>query len=180
MSSQYLSIADAAAAKHKLTRELAVHLDTSKREESRIRFELSLAEQAIQVASQGIDLQLISVAESVIYVGGSYTNAGEDKRSVLDDAIAQIATGEKQSRSNLWSEYFGTKDYAHWHGQRSDHGYGYGPRHGSVIFSIGFKLPVRDRCPQELTEEERQACVYYLTNLERIQSERAKATGAKP
>ena len=33
--------------------------------------------------------------------------------------------------------YYGIKDYAHFGDQREDHEYGRGPRHGSIVFSIG-------------------------------------------
>jgi hypothetical protein len=53
-----------------------------------------------------------------------------------------------------------------------------GPRHGHIIFSIGLKRDVRNRDPQLLTDEEREACVYLLTNLEQVQSAKCNTVAA--
>lgn len=174
----YTSISEAAAAQHRLAGALANHIAAAKAEEQRLRAELSAAQQAIAVSATGFDLGQIAVAESVLFMRGSYANAGEDRASVVRDAIAEIATGEKAGYHSLWTSALGTKDYARWHGQRSDHEYGYGPEHGSVIFQIGLRKEVLKRDPQTLTATERNACVYYLTNLERIQAERVRAVVA--
>jgi len=42
-----------------------------------------------------------------------------------------------------------------------------GPRHGSIIFEIGLTKEARQR---DLSAEETDAAIYYLVNLERIQS----------
>ncbi len=62
--------------------------------------------------------------------------------------------------------------YDRWYGQRSDHDYGMGPRHGSIIFRIGLVSDARHR---ELTSAERDAAVYYLMNLEAIQAAKVEA-----
>lgn len=171
----YTSIADAAAARHRLSGALAAHLQASHNEEQRLRAELAKAQAAIAVSSAGIDLTQVAAAEVVVYVRGAYVEAGSDRATVVRDAIAEIATGEKQGYRGLWFEAFGTKSYAQWHGQRCDNEYGYGPKHGSVIFQVGLRDSVRAREPQALTDAERNACVYYLTNLEQIQAQRARS-----
>jgi hypothetical protein len=174
MSTVFTRIDEAAAAKHRLTAELSAHLDASRKEEARLRNEIKVADAAVRVGAEGFDLDRIALAERTIYVSGQYAKAGEARDGVVRDAIAQIATGEKQGYRGLWLEAFNTKDYAHWHGQRSDHEYGFGPKHGSIIFSVGIRQEVRSRDPKEFTDAEKEACVYYLTNLERIQMARTE------
>lgn len=173
MSGLYANIADAAAALTLLTEQLQAHAASTKAEDSRLRSEIADARLAIGAGTAGFDLALIALAETVLEVRGQYTRAGEDRASVIRDALAQVATGKKQGYRDLWSCAFGTKNYAHWCGQRADHEYGYGPKHGSVVFSVGLRSDIRARLPQELTEAERIACVYFLTKLEEIQAVRA-------
>ncbi|MCC8492392.1 hypothetical protein ABQW67_19790 [Xanthomonas hortorum] len=170
----YTNIADAAAARHRLGMKLAAHLKASSVEEARIRKEILSAQEAIALVSGGVDLDQVQIAESVLDVYGVYASAGNDRASVITDAIAEIATGAQQNHKSLWSEYFGTKSYAHWHGQRCDCTHGYGPSHGSMIFSVGYRTSIRARDPRQLSEAERIACVYYLANLEAIQAFRQK------
>lgn len=175
MSTAYATISDAAAARHRLASELANHLQSSKKEEARLRQELEHAHAAVRVGSAGLDLAAIALAESILEVRGQYEKAGSDRAGVLRDAVAEIATGEKQGYRGLWVESFGTKAYAHWYGQRCDCQYGMGPSHGSLIFTVGLRREVRERMPRELTQAERDACVYYLENLQAIQARRAQS-----
>jgi len=117
----------------------------------------------IEVNKSGLDPAKISLAKQVVNVSGSYERAGKDRASVISDAIAWFATGESPSYHQLDTAYFGTKNYASWHGQRSDHEWG-GPKHGSIIF----KVELRDRAAK-ITPEQKEACIYYLANIEKIQ-----------
>lgn len=171
----YRSIAEAAAARHRIGIALEAHIKAAQSAETQLRAELKAACAAVSTASAGLDLAKIAEAESILEVRGKYATAGQDRASVLRDAVAQIATGEKCGYSDLWEVNFGTKDYSGWHGQRSDHTPFCGPRHGSIIFSIGLHQEVRNRAPRQLTDAERDACVYYLENLEAIQASREKA-----
>lgn len=172
----YANIADAAAAETRLSAELAKHLATSKATESSLRAQIAFAKQAVAVGAAGIDLAQIAAAEAVLEIGGRYANGGEERAGVIRDAIAEISTGEKGPRySSLWERYFGTKNYDRWRGQRVDCTYGCGPTHGSVVFSVGLRRDIRSREMEVLTDAERIACVYYLTNLEAIQAHRAQA-----
>lgn len=126
---------------------------------------------AIGNAVGGMDLGLIALAESVIYVKGSYEKAGEDRARCIQAAINDLA----DDRKNLKREYFGTKDYDRWHGQTSNHPYMMGPRHGYVIFEIGLQKGFRAPHGRDLTPEEATAAIYYLHNLEKIQKSRNTA-----
>lgn len=133
---------------------------------------LFFARQAVKFEDNGIDQRKVDLAKTIIEVRGTYVRGGDSKASVIADAKRQFIEGIlPQSGEHLWKQFFGTKSYEHWHGQRSDHPYGYGPKHGSTIFSVGVRSDIRrDRAPFDLTDAELDAVIYYLTNIERIQA----------
>lgn len=117
----------------------------------------------VRQGSAGLDLTRIEIAERVLSVRGTYANGGEKRDSVVEDAISDIARGPFILRRG----YMGTKNYDKWLGQRCDCNYGFGPSHGSIVFAIG----LRDLGEAtSITDEERDACLYYLSNLIAIQS----------
>lgn len=129
--------------------------------------------QQIRMAGAALDLEKIALAESLIYVHGQYTKAGEDRAYVLDKAIRYMIDS---AGAPLWRRYLGTKDYDRWHGQNVEPEYFMGPSHGYVIFEIGINQSVRDkREAGSLTPEEIEACLYYLGALEIIQKAKAEA-----
>lgn len=142
-----------------------------------LRAEYAQAAERAQMIGTGIDEEKVLHAEHIIYVYGSYANGGEDRASVIEDAITDILSGG----AKLKREHFGTKSYDRWYGQRSDHTYGCGPRHGSIIFDVGLSKSVRSRSDDApLTPEEIEIAIYYLRNIERIQAAKnaAKSAGA--
>jgi hypothetical protein len=109
----------------------------------------------------------------MIYVRGSFKEAGDDRQYALSKAISALAS---YNGGFLWREYVGTKDYADWHGQYVDTPYGMSPTYGYVIFAIGLNQSIRDhRACGNLTPEEIEACLYYLGALELIQASKAAA-----
>lgn len=136
-----------------------------------ICYEKRIANEEIQRILMNLDSAIILHAEHIIYVRGNYQKAGEDRASCREGAIQQILKGG----GTLFEEYYGTKNYDRWHGQGSNHPYWAGPSHGSIIFEIGLTKPVRARTEKTLTEEEINACIYYLRNLEKIQEANALA-----
>lgn len=138
-----------------------------------LKDEYRLAEERIQLSAGGLDEAKIDHAEHVLYVMGSYADAGSERAVAMENAKAAILAGG----GTLFQEYQGTKSYDRWHGQWIACDYGYGPKHGSVIFSIGLTDATRKREPKKLDDQEIESCLYYLNNLERIQA--AKATARK-
>lgn len=100
-----------------------------------------------------MDETKVQIAESVLRFSQGFSRLD---KSVIKRAIEDIANGCKE----LSYQYLGIKDYAHWTGQRSDHNYGYGPKHGYIVFSIGLKQP-----NQSLSSVEQEASIYYLYQL---------------
>jgi len=88
--------------------------------------------------------------------------------NLLQDAIDDIATAKGAMRR----EYFGLKDYDRWDHQRCDCEYGYGPRHGNIVFMVGLTDDARSH--PGLTLQERDDAIWYLRNLVRIQRAEAK------
>ena len=139
---------------------IKAHDDDAIRERARLNKTLSDVRHLIGNAKAGLDNDRIANALSILKVRGTYTNGGQDRASVIRDAIDWLATGKCAAYQGLDCADFGTKSYDAWYGQRSDHEWG-GPRHGSIIFQIGLKDRVR-----ELTEEDRSAAIYFLLNIE--------------
>lgn len=109
----------------------------------------------------GVDLVKIQLAEHVIFVSGSDQLYGDDSRAVRD-AIADLA----QNRgANLRKGYFGTKNYDRWSHQGVGlTRYGYGPKHGAIVFSVGI-VPTMREGARELKDEEIEAALYLLHQL---------------
>lgn len=169
------TIADYERRKNELRTERAEAEKTHKAKLDGINSEMILAQTEIERQLANLDSGLILHAEHIIYAG-NFKKAGDDRFKCLEEAIQRILAGG----GAMFHEYSGTKSYDRWNGQHSNHSYGMGPRHGSIIFQIGFTRPVRSREEKKLTEEEINACVYYLRNLERIQEAAEKAKAAVP
>ena len=52
-------------------------------------------------------------------------------------ALYDAADAVTNGGTRLWTEFIGLKAYDRWPCQRSDHTYGFGPKHGTTIASIG-------------------------------------------
>lgn len=136
--------------------------DRHKKQLSDLNNDLVETKRLIAASAEGIDLDALKLAESVLEIRGTYDKAGDDRAFALQKAIDDLANGAAW----LKKAYVGTKQYAHWHGQFVEHGYGMGPSHGSVIFSFGIR---RSELGRDLTDGEIEASLYYLRNLQRIQ-----------
>lgn len=80
----------------------------------------------------GIDIQRCIRAMENISVEGVCNN--RTRESLVEEAISKIVTNPENPFSK---EFLGLKNYAHFSDQRCDCSYGCGPRHGSIVFSIG-------------------------------------------
>lgn len=137
--------------------------DRHKKQLASLKNDLSETNRLIAASADGLNLDALKIAESVIEVRGAYDKAGDDRAFALQKAVDDLANGA----AALKKTYFGTKSYAQWHGQFVECSYGMGPSHGSVIFSIGIR---RSELGRDLSESEIEASLYYLRNLQRIQA----------
>lgn len=132
-----------------------------------INNKISATQEKINLFKNNLDIEKVKLAETVMRVYGNYKN-GEvgDRYSCVQDAIYWFTNLKpKGFARDLTDEYYGCKNYDRWTGQRSDHKYGFGPSHGSIVFRIG----LNKENESNLTEEGREACIYYLLNLQVIQ-----------
>lgn len=104
---------------------------------------------------QGIDVEKIQAARQIIRMVGRFADVG-DRRTMVSDAMTDIAKGGDKIRTR----YFGCKDYDRWSSQREDHPYGYGPRHGSIVFRIE-----KATDPGDWTSEQIEAALYVLQSM---------------
>lgn len=151
---------------------LAEHTKASDAETKRLLSEVRHYEDIVKMVEAGIDHEKISLARAVLSIYGLYKDGGTDRDTVIRDAVNQLATGipAREHYSDLWIQRLGTKNYDGWRGQRSDHEYGYGPRHGSICFGVGIVDSVRKRDLRILTADETEAAIYMLLNLDRVQA----------
>lgn len=167
-----MNLAEAVNQQTQARADLEALRETSKREEDRLQALIRQAGEVLMLSASGLDLSKIELAERIITVT-DYSRGGDARASCIQDAMRQFASGAALSAyKDLWRYYFGTKAYDRWHGQREDHEYGFGPRHGSTIFSVRLTADARNRKQSDLTAEEVEAVLHYLTNIEKIQSSR--------
>lgn len=141
-----------------------------------VKGQIQALEKSRNVVSDGLDLGLIEIAESCVDFRG---NPGDVRLGFHDSkysatarqqAVAYAIKVISESDDPMAKEYIGIKNYRGFGDQREDHSYGMGPRHGSIVFSIG-----RKNLEEKLTEEQRNACIYYLMNWGKIFASRNKA-----
>jgi hypothetical protein len=132
----------------------------------------------------GIDYERLDRARTIISVQGEVTktvlsspHGGERyghgvRATALAEAKADLANGgDKIGRC-----YFGVKNYDGFGDQRNDSEYGMGPRHGSIVFSIGLTPALRQRVRTgpALEDHEIEDALYLLSSLPKIEQLRAE------
>ena len=117
---------------------------------------------AIHVA--GVSVAQVEIAESVLRVKGILS--GAQRAKAVDEAIGYIATSDTPMKK----EFVGVKHYSGFSDQSCNCSYGCGPRHGSIVFAIE-SIKRKDAW----TGKERDAAIYYLSNLEKIQAAKTEA-----
>ncbi len=111
----------------------------------------------------GLDPLKIQQARCVLEIQGKPNTI--ERVNLVKEAINKLLNPE--SLNQMRKEYLGLKNYSGFGDQRHDGPYGTGPRHGSIVFSVGLTPAIRN-CA--ITDEEREAAIYYLLNLETIQA----------
>lgn len=168
---------------NELRTKLSAHLAESRQIEMDIKERIKNVSVALFSSEENIDFEKIALAKTIVCVEGLYSKGGEARDSVVRDAITYFATKHARrglSRrglyNDLWRCRYATKNYDRWQGQRADCEYGYEPRHGYICFSVGIVTYVRSELEfSDLTPEEIEASIYYLSNLEKVQEIEAKA-----
>ncbi len=119
----------------------------------------------LAISNSGLNISTIDLARKVLSIGGVYQPT-QGRDSVVSSAISDLAAGCQ----HMAKRFHGVKIYSGFGEQRCDCEYGYGPRHGSIVFSVGLLNP-----RTELTDEERDAAIYYLLNIKAVTEAEQKA-----
>ena len=132
---------------------------------SDLRSALQKAQIKVRMLKNNLNVEILIRAKELIQIEGNPYAQTDDvmkhgSNTIAQDAIIDIA----QDAPKLKMGYFGNKKYEGFY-QRSDHDYSFGPAHGSIV--DGIYLRVRDR---KLTDQEKDDCIYYLLNYEKIKS----------
>lgn len=109
----------------------------------------ALKQQYLLDPNQG---ELIQKALSILDIEVTYGYT-----SLFSAMKQDIITGRMVSLDG----YFGMKSYAHWTGQRSDHPYNYGPKHGMVTDRVGLQRPYRAG-ETPLSDEDKNTLLIFL------------------
>jgi len=168
-----MRISDLAKNVFDASKELKAENERHKQEIERLQAILDEANRLYKISLSGLVTDIVQTAEQIISVRGIYDRSG-DQISAVRDFIKWLATGECGFYSNPKTQYLGTKNYDRWSSQRWDCEYGMGPTHGSINFAI-YLHPDYRKDDVELTPEQKSACIYYLENLESIQSAKKAA-----
>lgn len=144
-------------------KELKLEKEKFQKIEKQLKDEIEELKRHEGLEQNNIDLDKVKLAESVILVQGNPYGETSDvtkfkRKPIVEHAIIDIANGCPY----LKRQFYGNKRYEGFY-QRTDCDYGMGPRHGSIVDRI--ELKVRDR---ELTDDEKDACIYYLKNYQKI------------
>jgi hypothetical protein len=135
----------------------ALHKEYKEKDEQ-LQMEITGLNLHINQLKAGLNLETIAAAEKVIYVRGKANSA--QRLISIKEAKDAIITGEEKFRSG----FKGVKVYASFGEQNCNLEYGYGPKHGTMVFEVG--LLIRDRL---LTDDEAECALYYLENIQAIQ-----------
>ena len=133
------------------------------KEKALLSDKLKKTNEAISLLADGVDYDRVLLALDIIEVRGECSD--KNKKHLASIVMSDLSSGCEK----LKKQFFGYKVYSGFGEQRSDHGYGYGPRHGSIVFHIGLKKP-----REELTPEQIEDCIYLLCNIDSLE----KATKA--
>jgi hypothetical protein len=105
---------------------------------------------------ENIDIDKVKTATALVYVSGLKWVGCGDTIDAIDDAIADAVIGFAKLRK----EFIGCKNYDRFTCQRSDHPYGYGPKHGSIVF----RIELLDKL-YSCSDEQLDCCIYFLQKL---------------
>lgn len=112
---------------------------------------------------ENIDISTYNNAKRFIEIKGLH-RYGEGETS---DVVRQLIHDISNNKLNILKQYYGAKDYAGFVCQASNHNYGYGPSHGSIVFSIRATDAWR-KGEISPTDDDIDNILYVLENLKKI------------
>jgi hypothetical protein len=117
--------------------------------------QIAEAERQKSMLLKGIDIEKIHTAEKVLWIRGL-----RDENNFDSDCVRRAIQGIASGDQKIKREYYGVKNYDQFYHQAEDYEYGYGPKHGTIVFSIGLRNPKHD-----LTDDDVECCLYLLNLL---------------
>ena len=139
------------------------------KEEKRLKAEIQHLLSFENTAESGFDVIKIQLAESVLYVHGNpYGITDGGGANLANRAIIDIAN----DNCHMKDRYFGNKTYSGYY-QESSHSYGMGPGYGGIVDEVGLN---KEAIKRDLTNDEKDACIYYLKNYPKIKEAKIKLT----
>ena len=149
------------AERHKKQIELESLRKEFEAKEESLSNEIRILLKLENTALNGFDVIKIQLAESVLYVDGNpYGNTDVRDKSLAERAMIDIANNTQLLRR----QFFGNKRYDGFYEEWSDT-YGSGPTYGSIVDEVGLRRDARGR---DLTDDEKDAAIYYLKNFTAI------------
>lgn len=141
-----------------LKEEYSLENQRHEKEVNRIITAIKKAEKEKDIVLAGFNKDKIDIAQAIIYCKGIKTNYGKgDTIKTVKNCINDVLDGFKQLKKG----YFGCKNYYDFICQGSNHPYGFGPSHGSIVFEIGLKQSFRME-PEKITDIQVDAILYHL------------------
>lgn len=141
--------------------------DTYLREIDELQDQINKVKINIELLNNNIDLNKFSLGRKILSI--QFNETYHDTLLPLNNDLIESCKKDILNDFNtLRYEYLGYKEYMQFY-QRDDHTYGYGPTHGSIVESIGLTSDYRRR-NYKFTDEEKEACLYLLANIEHLRS----------
>lgn len=127
----------------------------------------------------GIDVARTERARGIVKIIGDISksrtawnaNQASNNQSIMRHDLAREASEDVAAGcAKIHHRYFGVKNYSHFGDQREDHQYGYGPKHGHIVFAIGLTNEARERLDkgEKLSPQETEDALYLIASLPRI------------
>jgi hypothetical protein len=170
-------LADIIKERNELALEKKNILESTAKRTSEIDVRLTELTQREVATLNGLDMSRIDSAKKFIAIRGWLSKGhktkfySDSREAAVENAKTDLIAGCKRMRS----EYFGVKNYDGFGDQGHNASYGMGPRHGSIVFSIGLTSEGRTT---ELTVDNIEDCLYYLSVLAKYE-EALKLAGGK-
>lgn len=127
--------------------------------------EIAELDRYLAAAADGVTPNQLALARGLVYIRGDLPK-GVEARARREQVARAARDLAEPHGGELRIRYHGTKNYAQWTDQDESHHYGYGPKHGTIVFEVGIRHAFREyrqdapRTP--LPEAERQAAIVVL------------------
>ena len=119
-------------------------------------------EDKLRLLQHNIDVRKIERGKALLLLQFPYNSNEHITYPIYESLIVAAQDDLISGCKILKNQYIGQKRYEGFD-QRSDHKYGYGPKHGYIYQRIGLKHPECD-----LSDDDIECCLYLLSNIDVI------------